>query len=192
VPESVSAGDSTAAATEALCRRVRDRGDKGRLLAARALRQRLGQPVVAQLMEALRAEAADNEGAEEAVASAIETLAEARDPEAVPLLLDRLGRGPAAVTAAAQAALCALCATDLGTSRRRWASWARKHLARPRVEWLLEGLGHKQPEIRMAAAEELRQLAGDSFGYLFDLPKREREQARKRFVAWWLGLSPSK
>ena len=28
-------------------------------------------------------------------------------------------------------------------------------------------------------------LTSESFGYHFDLPKREREEARQRWVDWW-------
>ena len=33
--------------------------------------------------------------------------------------------------------------------------------------------------------DELRALTGEYFGYHFDLPRREREQARSRWQAWW-------
>ena len=55
----------------------------------------------------------------------------------------------------------------------------------PVVEWLLEGLGHAEPEVRMSASAELRSMSSESFGYHFDLPKREREEARRKWVDWW-------
>jgi len=53
------------------------------------------------------------------------------------------------------------------------------------MEWLFEGLAHKSPEIRFAASEELRLVTGEYFGYHFDLPRRERDEARERWHAWW-------
>jgi hypothetical protein len=182
-------GESAAsvdAPTEALCRRARDPEDRGRVLALRALRRRLDAPVVAVLLDELRATTAIGEPS--AAIRAIEALTELRDGGAVPALIGRLdgvARAAPGLAEAIQAALVVLTAQDFGRSRRRWLAWAGRNAERPRVEWLLEGLSHKSPEIRLAAAEDLRLLSGDSFGYLFDMPKREREAARRRWAAWW-------
>ena len=74
---------------------------------------------------------------------------------------------------------------DFGTKARRWEAWWQKHQDDDRVEWLFEGLAHKEPRIRAASEEELRKLTGEYFGYHFDLPRREREQARARWQKWW-------
>jgi hypothetical protein len=74
---------------------------------------------------------------------------------------------------------------DFGTRARRWEAWWAKHQDDDRVEWLFEGLAHKEPRIRAASEEELRKLTGEYFGYHFDLPRREREQARARWQKWW-------
>jgi hypothetical protein len=74
---------------------------------------------------------------------------------------------------------------DFGTKARRWEAWWEKHQDDDRAEWLFEGLGHKEPRIRAASEEELRKLTGEYFGYHFDLPRREREQARARWQKWW-------
>jgi hypothetical protein len=186
-PGDAGAGDSDAGAnmaTEALCRRARDADDKSRTVALRALRRRLSHPAVVELCRELRETAAANDV--DAAVRAIATLCELRDETLVPWLIEQL-QGPTdpAIIDAARTALVALTAEDHGTSTRRWNTWLRTKGERPRVEWLLDGLGHRKPEIRMVASEDLRHLAGDSFGYLFDLPKRQRDQARLRFVAWW-------
>ena len=74
---------------------------------------------------------------------------------------------------------------DFGTKAKRWEAWWAKHQDDDRVEWLFEGLAHKEPHIRAGAENELRALTGEYFGYHFDLPRREREQARSRWQAWW-------
>jgi hypothetical protein len=81
--------------------------------------------------------------------------------------------------------LIAITKQDFGTRARRWEAWWEKHKDDDRVEWLFEGLGHKEPQIRASAEDELRKLTGEYFGYHFDLPRRERERARARWQAWW-------
>ncbi|MEP6655480.1 MAG: hypothetical protein ABJA82_19095, partial [Myxococcales bacterium] len=177
-------------ATAALCRRARDMHDKGRLLALRALRQRTDHPATQALLEELRAVAADPGRDAEETISAIDALGELRDGAAIPAMIDRLAASAASeVAEAAHRALVATCARDFGRSRRRWRTWARDHGARPRVEWLIDGLAHKQAAIRTAAIEELRHLTGDSFGYLPSSPKNERDRVLRRFAAWWQQLA---
>jgi hypothetical protein len=74
---------------------------------------------------------------------------------------------------------------DFGSKAKRWEAWWAKHQDDDRAEWLFEGLAHKEPHIRAASEDELRALTGEYFGYHFDLPRREREQARSRWQAWW-------
>ena len=50
---------------------------------------------------------------------------------------------------------------------------------------MFEGLAHKEPQIRASSEDELRKLTGEYFGYHYDLPRREREQARGRWQSWW-------
>ncbi|HMF42166.1 MAG TPA: hypothetical protein VKQ32_15940 [Polyangia bacterium] len=81
--------------------------------------------------------------------------------------------------------LMAITKQDFGTRARRWEAWWAKHKDDDRVEWLFEGLGHKEPQIRASSEDELRKLTGEYFGYHFDLPRRERDRARARWQAWW-------
>jgi hypothetical protein len=101
----------------------------------------------------------------------------------IPHLIARLG--DSADGGAAQAELVKLTARDFGAKPRRWQTWWEKHRDDDRAEWLFEGLGHKAPEIRAAAEEALRGLSGEYFGYHFDLPRAEREDARLRWQTWW-------
>ena len=39
--------------------------------------------------------------------------------------------------------------------------------------------------MRRSAAEELRAVTGIDLGYDEDLPRRQREDARLRWVRWW-------
>jgi hypothetical protein len=118
------------------------------------------------------------------ITRAIAALVERREPRAVPGLIDRLG-AERAVSQAAQAALVTLTRQDFGDSRRLWLGWWQKARARHRMEWLLEALGHKRGDLRLAASEELQAATGVYFGYHFDLPERDREEARRRWTEWW-------
>jgi len=82
--------------------------------------------------------------------------------------------------------LMAITKQDFGTRPRRWEAWWEKHKDDDRIEWLFEGLAHKEPRIRASSEEELRKLTGEYFGYHYDLPRREREQARERWRKWWI------
>jgi len=86
---------------------------------------------------------------------------------------------------AAQQALTALTAQDFGASERKWRKWYDTARRRHRVEWLIEGLGHKEDAIRETAINALRRLTGEYFGYHHDLPKKEREASAERWSAWW-------
>ena len=54
-----------------------------------------------------------------------------------------------------------------------------------RIEWLIDGLVHKEDAVREAAIGDLRRLTGEYFGYHHDLPRRERELAAEPWAAWW-------
>jgi hypothetical protein len=88
-------------------------------------------------------------------------------------------------SAAARAELVKLTAQDFGTKIKRWQAWWAKNGDADRVEWLFEGLAHKDVHVREAAERELRAITGEYFGYHFDLQRREREQARERWQSWW-------
>ena len=110
---------------------------------------------------------------------------ELRDPKAVPRLIELLKHREQRVADAAHRALVVITKQDFDRSRWRWRAWWDKNRSRHRVEWMLEGLAHKAPEVRLSASEELKRLTSEYFGYHFDLPKREREEARRKWIAWW-------
>jgi hypothetical protein len=126
------------------------------------------------------------EQAEPAVAvSALSSLAELRDKNAVPAIVELLEARSEEVVAAAHDALVALTCEDLENKPKRWMEWWDKMGSRPRVEWLLEGLAHRSPEIRLLASTDLHEITHEYFGYHHDLPERDREEARQRWIAWW-------
>jgi hypothetical protein len=153
-------------------------------VAFRALRTHLGHPRVAALTARLRDDVVNAPGGN--AIPAVTALGELRDPAGIPALLGRLGEHDAALTKSVHAALVEIAKQDFGYGVRRWRVWWNGHQDDERIEWLFGGLSHKTSEIRFSAAEDLRQLTGEYFGYHFDLPKREREEARARWESWWL------
>jgi hypothetical protein len=116
-----------------------------------------------------------------AAASAIVALGDVGAIEELFRVVERSGRGGEH----ARRALVALTAQDFGASERKWRKWWDGARRRHRIEWLIDGLGHKEDAIREAAIHDLRRLTGEYFGYHHDLPRRERDAAADRWAAWW-------
>jgi hypothetical protein len=114
-----------------------------------------------------------------------EALGALRDVPSVPRLIELVKHADERIVVSARRALVDITKQDFGTSRWRWRGWWDRHRNEPRVEWMLEGLGHAEAEVRLSASEELRALSSEYFGYHFDMPKREREEARRKWVDWW-------
>lgn len=116
---------------------------------------------------------------------ALAALADLRDRHTVPRVAELLEGSPPEVAAAAHRTLVTLTCDDVGRKPRHWLEWWARLGHRPRAEWLLEGLAHRTPEIRLLASSELHELSHEYFGYHHDLPERDREEARQRWIAWW-------
>lgn len=117
--------------------------------------------------------------------TAMETLAELRQPQAVPYLIAALEDNPRDIVQSARRALVVLARQDLGTDAPAWSNWWRGASARHRIEWLIDALTHETTEIRRAAGEELKALTREYFGYYDDLPPGERSAAQRQYRQWW-------
>jgi hypothetical protein len=120
----------------------------------------------------------------EIVGAATSAIVELGDVEAIPDLIgviERADRGGEH----ARRALVALTAQDFGANERKWRKWWEGARNLHRIEWLIEGLSHKEDPIREAAINDLRRLTGEYFGYHHDLPRKERDIAAERWAAWW-------
>jgi hypothetical protein len=120
----------------------------------------------------------------ERVLAAATAVAELGDVHSLPDLLDAIGRDGRRAEHARRA-LSALTRQDFGTSERKWRRWWDEHKTRHRIEWLIESLGHKETALRQGAADDLRRLTGEHFGYHHDLPRKDRDQAQQRWRTWW-------
>ncbi|MCP4445613.1 MAG: hypothetical protein GY811_09780 [Myxococcales bacterium] len=115
---------------------------------------------------------------------AADGLTKLADTTAIPDLIDAHSRGGDAAEVSRRA-LFQLTNQDFGNSNRKWRSWWESNQGRHRIEWMLDGLSHKNAEIRKNASETLRSLTGEFFGYGHDLPKKERDKTRKLWEQWW-------
>ncbi len=118
------------------------------------------------------------------IKTASAALAALADVRAIPDLLDVHGRGGDAAVAVGKA-LVGLTKQDFGINNKKWRQWWDKNRKKNRIEWLLDGLAARDPDVRRSSAEDLRKATGEYFGYHHDLPKRERELARQRWNEWW-------
>lgn len=132
----------------------------------------------------VRARRAVHSNDPEIVGAATAAIRELGDIEAIPDLIAAIERGDRAGEHARKT-LVALTAQDFGTSERKWRKWHEGARNRHRVEWLIDGLTHKEDLIRELAINDLRRLTGEYFGYHHDLPRKERESAADRWAAWW-------
>jgi hypothetical protein len=143
-----------------------------------------GYPV-ADINSALaRARRAVHSSDAEVVAAAAVALVALGDVEAVPDLIGVVERNDRAGDQARRA-LVTLTAQDFGSSERKWRKWHTDARSRHRIEWLIDGLVHKDDAIRENAINDLRRLTGEYFGYHHDLPRKERDAAAARWVSWW-------
>jgi len=132
----------------------------------------------------LRARRAVHSTDPDVVAAASNALVSLGDGDAIPDLIgviERSDRGGEH----ARRALVALTAQDFGASERKWRKWYEAARRRHRIEWLIDGLGHKEDAIRESAINALRRLTGEYFGYHHDLPRKERDASAERWATWW-------
>jgi hypothetical protein len=131
-----------------------------------------------------RARRAAHSSDADVVAAATGALVALGDTEAIPDLIGVIERGDRGGEHARRA-LVALTAQDFGGNERKWRKWHDGARRRHRIEWLIEGLGHKEDAIRESAINVLRRLTGEYFGYHHDLPRKERDAAAEKWAAWW-------
>jgi hypothetical protein len=131
-----------------------------------------------------RARAAINSKDPENVSAAASAIVAMGDVGSIADLINAVERG-GRVGEHVRRALVSLTAQDFGTSERKWRKWWDSSRQRHRIEWLIEGLSHREDTIREAAIHDLRRLTGEYFGYHHDLPRREREAAAERWASWW-------
>jgi hypothetical protein len=143
-----------------------------------------GYPV-ADLTQALaKARHAVSADDPEMVAAATSAIVQLGDVGAIDELIDAIERADRGADHVRKA-LVALTAQDFGLSGKKWRRWYDGASKRHRIEWLIDGLVHKEDAIREIAINDLRRITGEYFGYHHDLPRKERELAADRWSSWW-------
>jgi len=117
--------------------------------------------------------------------TAIRAVGELRDRKALELLIDLLGSTQTDLVTAAHRALVIITRQDFGTSARKWIQWAERSGDHHRIEWLIDALLHPDQPIRAAAADELKTLTQEYFGYHPSSPRKDREHAQRKYREWW-------
>jgi HEAT repeat protein len=115
----------------------------------------------------------------------LEHVAKLKDSASVPRLIAFLGADTEPIVHKALWALTVVTRHDFGRDARAWSDFWQSNQGRHRMEWLIDALDDRDPRLRRAAAEELREEAGESFGYAETLTRPERLEAQTQYRTWW-------
>ena len=157
--------------------------------ALHALTKVEGQPCLAPLEQRLLREATANGEDPVARVAAIRALGVLRCARATPTFIALLEAPEAAIRDACWRVLRVVCAEDKGPSRKKWSAWWKKHGARPRRVWLLDGLTHRQEIIRKIAHRELERLTGLEVAFDPASGRTERKRVQKAFADWFVATA---
>jgi HEAT repeat protein len=163
--------------------RIFDSSPKVRLIALDVLSRFRAFPKFATVTARLRSEVISNDPARQRIAAI--ALGQFKDAESIPQLIKLVGARDEDLAEAAVQALIDLTKQHFGDSERKWMSWWRDNKDVPRVRWLIEGLKHKEEDVRFMAIEELRELTGNFFSFFADAPKKERDKAVEKWESWF-------
>lgn len=119
----------------------------------------------------------------------LEHVAKLKDSASVPRLVAFLAADVEPIVHKALWALTVVTRHDFGRDARAWTAFWNENHARPRTEWLIDALDPSYPRSSKAAADELREEAGELFGYAEDQSPAERRQVQEKFRTWWQSAS---
>ncbi|HET9551722.1 MAG TPA: hypothetical protein VFP50_02035, partial [Anaeromyxobacteraceae bacterium] len=137
------------------------------------------KPVPERLRRALLSGLADR------AAPAARAIGALRDADSIPILIQALEGSDAATAAASAEALAAITMQRHGTAARQWLLWWKQNRGRGRAEWLFGALTSADRSLRVAAADELREVAEAPVAYSPDLPDVERQDAARAWAGWF-------
>ena len=169
-----------AAHTARIGKRLFDRDAQVRKVAVDVLRRCGNSPERTAIIESLRGELPGPERDRQRYAA--DALGVLGDVECVPRLIELVKHEDETLRTVSHRALVAITKQDFGTSRWRWRGWWDRHRSEPRIDWLFEGLVHSRDEIRATAAFELQAILPETFGYAWNAPKRERDEAKRKWL----------
>jgi hypothetical protein len=138
-----------------------------------------------RVAERLRSQAGDSDAPLKGRLAALDAITVLRDAMSVPILIELLGHTDRQISLPAHRAIVAITCQDFAKSVKKWRAWYQENAGRHRVEWLIDALMHSDQGLRGAAGLELQKITQVYYGYVAAAPKREREQAQKRYWDWW-------
>ncbi|WAS98186.1 hypothetical protein [Nannocystis punicea] len=154
-----------------------------RLIATRVLESYSRVPDFAAVAAEIRAELDSQERDRQLLA--VEAAGTLRDTLAVPRLIDLLAVRDKHVREAALEALCSITAKHHGYRAQRWRAWYAEHGQEPRIEWVIDGLRHRDEAVRRWAADELARITGQRIPFPAEGDRRSRDLALRAWQAWW-------
>lgn len=140
---------------------------------------------LAALTERLRAESRIPSAPLEHRVMALRALGELRDRGGLDMLVLFVEKEREELAEAAHRSLIQITRQDFGDSVPRWLLWIDENKDRHRIEWLIDSLSHASETMRRDAADELKELTHEYYGYHPSLSKKEREIAQKKYRRWW-------
>ncbi|HWO11409.1 MAG TPA: HEAT repeat domain-containing protein, partial [Polyangiaceae bacterium] len=115
----------------------------------------------------------------------LEHVAKLKDSASVPRLIAFLAADLEPVVHKALWALTVVTRRDHGRDASAWTDFWEQNRGRHRVEWLIDALDPGDPRASRAAAEDLREEAGELFGYNDEQSPEERREVQQKFRTWW-------
>ena len=170
-----------------IAERLFDEDPQIRLMVRDVLPSYRSLPSFAQVLGSLRTRMLETRAPVPARLAAIDAVANLRDGQAVPALVELLAHADRQLSIPAHRALVVITCQDFGTSTKKWRLWYEDNQHRHRVQWLIESLMHGEQNLRSAAGIELQKVTQVYYGYVASAPKRDRERAQKRYQDWWDG-----
>ncbi len=101
------------------------------------------------------------------------------EPLLIPNLIEVLDVSNRRVVEVALRSLSQITFEDFGYNKRRWMRWWERNASQDRTTWLIEALNHSTREIRILAAQEVRQIPGLLVNYSPDASRRDRLRAQQ-------------
>lgn len=114
--------------------------------------------------------------------AAVEAIADIREHESIPMLLQLLDDESTAVRRAARWALSVLTRHDFQEDAQKWRDFWQRHRNEPRTEWLLLALKNTEADLARAAADEIESLLGAPVGDLAALTDEDVQRLREKLA----------
>jgi len=114
--------------------------------------------------------------------AAVEAIADIREHESIPMLLQLLDDESTAIRRAARWALSVLTRHDFQEDAQKWRDFWQRHRNESRTEWLLLALKNTEADLARAAADEIESLLGAPVGDVAALTDEDVQRLREKLA----------